>query len=86
MYHDGDVAKLWHDVGDVSIWNTKDDLKIAINPGEGLWIKEVSIHVVQDPADFDASSTRTASRKSASSTTRRTTWGILAPESPITWR
>jgi hypothetical protein len=41
-------------VGDVSIWNTKDDLKIDIVPNADFWIEEVAIHVVQDPADFDA--------------------------------
>ena len=23
LYNDGDIAQLWHDGGDVSIWNTK---------------------------------------------------------------
>jgi hypothetical protein len=53
-YNDGDSAHLFHDAGDVSILNTKDDLKIAITPGEGLKLSEVSIHIVQDPAVFAA--------------------------------
>ena len=51
VYNDGDIASLWHDSGDVAIWNTKDDLKIAVNPDGDLQIAEVSIHIVQDP-DF----------------------------------
>jgi len=53
VYNDGDVAQTWHEAGDVSIWNTKDGLKIYVEPNEGLWIKMVSIHVVQAP-DFEA--------------------------------
>ena len=52
VYNDGDIAHVFHDAGDVSILNTKDDIKIAITPGEGLKLSEVSIHIVQDPADF----------------------------------
>ncbi|MDH3429528.1 MAG: choice-of-anchor O protein [Gammaproteobacteria bacterium] len=55
VYNDVDLAQVWHDSGgDAAIWNTKDDLKISINPGEGLRIEEVAIHVVADPADFSA--------------------------------
>ncbi|NNL48188.1 MAG: hypothetical protein HKO76_07460, partial [Acidimicrobiia bacterium] len=55
VYNDGDLADVWHDSGgDVSIWNTKDDLKIFINSGEDLKIEEIAIHVVQYTADFDA--------------------------------
>ena len=54
VYNDGDIAHVFHDAGDVSILNTKDDLKIAITPGEGLKLSEVSIHIVQDPAEFAA--------------------------------
>lgn len=39
-------------VGDVSIWNTKDDLKIDIVAYEGFRFEEVNIHVVEDPGDF----------------------------------
>jgi len=53
-YNDGDVAPIWHDVGDVSIWNTSDELKIDLVASEGLQIEEIAIHIVQDPADFDA--------------------------------
>jgi hypothetical protein len=53
VYNDGDLADVWHDSGgDVSIWNTKDDLKIAINPGADLKIEDVAIHIVADPARF----------------------------------
>ena len=52
MYHDGDVATLWHDAGDVAMWNTRNDLKIAIIPYSGFKIEEVAIHVVEDPDDF----------------------------------
>jgi len=54
LYNDGDIAHVWHDSGDVAIWNTKDDLKIAIAPDGDLKIIEVAIHIVQDSADFDA--------------------------------
>ena len=53
-YNDGDIVHVFHDGGDVSILNTKDDLKIAITSGEGLKLSEVSIHIVQDPAEFAA--------------------------------
>jgi len=53
LQHDANISDLWHDVGDVAVWNTKDDLKIAINPAASR-ISEVSIHIVQDPADFAA--------------------------------
>jgi hypothetical protein len=49
-----DAPDAWVDVGDVSLWNTRDHLKIQIVPHDTLWIEEVAIHVVQDPADFDA--------------------------------
>jgi hypothetical protein len=54
MTHDGDLAGTWHDVGDVSVWNTRDDLYIEINPAEGRLINEVAIHIVTDPYDFEA--------------------------------
>ena len=54
VYNDGDSVHVFHDAGDVSILNTKDDLKIAITPAEGLKLSEVSIHIVQDPAEFAA--------------------------------
>jgi hypothetical protein len=49
-----DTPQAWSDVGDVSLWNTRDHLKIQISPYAGLKLEEVSIHIVQDPADFDA--------------------------------
>jgi hypothetical protein len=52
-YH-GDVVTVWHDTGDLAIWNTKSDLKIALRPEEDLKIAEVAIHVVQDAEEFDA--------------------------------
>ena len=51
LHNDSDIAENWIDVGEVSFWNTKDDLKIAIQP-TGFPIEEVSIHIVQDTADF----------------------------------
>jgi len=58
-YNDGDSAEIWHElvneVGErveVRFWNTKGDLKIAIDPGAGLKIEEVAIHIVADPANF----------------------------------
>ena len=54
VYNDGDIATVWHDAGVVSIWNTKDDLKIDIKAATGLAIAEIAIHIVDDPADFDA--------------------------------
>ena len=54
VYNDGDIAFVSHDAGDVYLWNTRDDLKINIVPGEGLMIGEVAIHIVQDPAEFEA--------------------------------
>ena len=52
MYNDGDIAQVWHDVGGVAFWNTRDDLRIAIEPDDGFKIAEVAIHIVGDPADF----------------------------------
>ena len=43
---------VWRNMGDVSIWNTKDVLKINIIPNDGLKIRCVNIHVVEDPADI----------------------------------
>ena len=53
VYNDGDIATVWHDAGDVSIWNTKDELKIFIAPGDDLKIEEVAIHIVQDALLFE---------------------------------
>jgi hypothetical protein len=53
-YNDADLAQVTHDAGDVAIWNTKTDLYIKIIPGDGLLLKEVAIHIVDDVADFDA--------------------------------
>lgn len=39
-------------VGDVSIWNTRDDLKIKILPSDGFKLKEVNIHIVNSPEEF----------------------------------
>ncbi len=50
---DDDALDPWVEVGEVAIWNTKDDLKIAVRP-DGYLIKELNIHVVQDPAEFEA--------------------------------
>ncbi len=54
LYNDADVDHAWHDGGDVSIWNTKDDLIIDVVAGEGKKIREIAIHIVDDPAEFDA--------------------------------
>ena len=48
-----DVTDTWYDVGDVAVWNTRDELKIGVRP-DGYLIKELNIHVVQDPAEFQA--------------------------------
>ncbi len=39
-------------MGDVFIYNTKDDLKIDIRNRRWLLFKDVNIHVVQDPEVF----------------------------------
>jgi len=55
MYNDGDLATGWHQTGPddaVQFWNTKNELRISVDPGVGLGIEEVAIHVVADPADF----------------------------------
>ena len=54
MYHDGDIAELWHDVGDVAMWNTKEDLFVDLRLGEDMKIEEVSIHVVRELDEFEA--------------------------------
>ena len=43
----------WIEVGQVSIWNTKDKLKIDIVPDEGFKLKEVNIHIVESEEDLD---------------------------------
>ena len=37
-------------MGDVSIWNTRDHLNIEIVPYDGFKLKEVNIHIADDPA------------------------------------
>jgi hypothetical protein len=54
MTHDSNVAENWIDVGDVAIWNDRDNVYIDIVPAGGLKLKEVAIHYVDDPADFAA--------------------------------
>ena len=49
-----DTPDAWMEIGDVEIFNTKWELKANIYPYEGYKIKNVSIHVVQDPADLDS--------------------------------
>ncbi len=53
LYNDGDTAQLWHDAGDVSILNDRDNLKIDMNAGDGYRLKEVAIHIVDHPDDFE---------------------------------
>ena len=48
-----DDLNSWTTHGDVKFWNTRDELKIFVAP-EGYDVAEVNIHIVQDPADFDA--------------------------------
>ena len=54
MTHHGDNADEWIDVGDVSIFNDRENLRIIITPGEGLKLKEVAIHIADEPGEFDA--------------------------------
>jgi len=51
--NDANYAEVWHDVGDVSMWNTTDTLKISVVAGDGLLLDEVSIELVTDPAEFE---------------------------------
>ncbi len=52
-YNDGDLRDVWHESGgEVSILNSKNDLRIFVDPGEDLKIEEVAIHIVHDPALF----------------------------------
>ena len=44
----------WTDVGDVSIWNTRDHLKIEIGTDDGFKLKAFSIHIVEDPEEFES--------------------------------
>jgi hypothetical protein len=48
-----DTPHAWMAVGDVAIFNTKGDLKADIYPYTDYKIKNVSIHVVQDPIVFE---------------------------------
>ena len=64
----------WIDVGDVSIWNTRDHLKINIVPYEGFKLKEVSIHIVEDRKNFDSHPRQKGkAERSRTLTTKRTT-------------
>ena len=52
---DAEVAAPWHDMGDVFMQNDRDkNLTIEIFPNEGILLRNVSIHVVDDPEDFEA--------------------------------
>ncbi len=53
LYNDGDIAQAWHDGGNVSIWNDRDNLKIEMIAGDGYRLKEVAIHIVDHPDDFE---------------------------------
>ena len=48
-----DTPDAWIDVGDVSMWNTRGDLKIEIIPYDDFKLKEVNIHIVTDPEEFE---------------------------------
>ena len=61
------------DVGDVSIWNTRDHLKIEIIPNTGYKFKEVNIHPVNDPAEFDSLIDKKGKPRSRNLCTKQTT-------------
>ena len=46
-----DDLDIWIDVGQVTFWNTRDELMISIEP-DGYMLAELNIHVVQEPAEF----------------------------------
>ena len=48
-----DSVEVWADVGDVTIWNTREELKINVVPA-GYRIVKAAFHVVTDPAEFTA--------------------------------
>jgi hypothetical protein len=53
VYQDGDIVDLWHDIGDVKMLNTRDELTIDIfNVSESYRIIEVSILIVQNEVDY----------------------------------
>lgn len=54
MTHDPNIAENWIDVGDVAIWNDRDNVYIDIVPADGLKLKEVAIHYVEFPDEFAA--------------------------------
>jgi len=47
-----DTPDAWTPLGDVAMVNTKDELKIDVYADPGFKMKNVSIHIVQDPLDF----------------------------------
>jgi hypothetical protein len=47
-----DTPDAWLDVGDVSMLNTRDDLKISITTYDNFKLKEVSIHIVKSEDEF----------------------------------
>ncbi len=53
MKHDWDKED-WDAVGTVRIWNTKDQLKIAVTPDGGFKLQAVNIFVANEVAEFDA--------------------------------
>ncbi len=46
-----DDLGIWIDVGQVTFWNTREELVVEVVP-DGTEIAELNIHVVQDPAEF----------------------------------
>jgi hypothetical protein len=49
-----DAVEVWSDVGEVSIWNTRGELKIDVVPYAGFRIEKLAVHIVADAADFAA--------------------------------
>ena len=57
VYNSGDIIQDWHEIGDVSLWNTRDFLYINLIADSGdpdLYFTEVSFHIVDDPNDFES--------------------------------
>ena len=48
-----DAVHTWDDVGDVSIWNDRNNVTIYVDPYDGYMISKVGIHLVNDPVLFE---------------------------------
>ena len=51
---DSDDYTAWIGVGEVSMWNTRDHLKIELIPEDGFGFKEVNIHIVENEEDWSS--------------------------------